>query len=158
MTFECDKISPFMDFEIVLILLLAMILGGMIGWARERDGKPAGLRTHILVCVGCALRMGMQAWMTKQYPGADPGRLAAGVITGIGFLGAGAIIQSQGEVKGITTAATVWMTAAIGIAVGIGFYWGALSATLIALFVIEVVRTVERKFLHIRPHDKPHEP
>jgi putative Mg2+ transporter-C (MgtC) family protein len=139
-----------MELETVLILILAMLLGGMIGWARERDGKPAGLRTHILVCVGCAMLMATQVFITRNYPGSDPGRIAAGVITGIGFLGAGAIMQSGGEVKGVTTAASVWITAAIGIAVGLGYYWGALVCTLVTLFVIETLREFERKFFSHR--------
>jgi len=143
-----------MDLEIVLTLILAMFLGGLIGWARERDGKPAGLRTHILVCVSCAMLIATQTFLTKLFPNADPGRMAAGVITGIGFLGAGAIIQSGGEVKGVTTAASVWITAAIGIAVGVGYYWGALVCTLVTLFVIETLREVERKFFSHRSPSK----
>lgn len=118
---------------IILKLVLAAVLSGVIGLEREWKRKPAGLRTNILVGVGSALIM-----IISQQFIADPARIAAGVITGIGFLGAGIIIQSRGHVYGITTAASIWIVAAIGLAVGLGNYFAAFVTTLVALVVLYV--------------------
>lgn len=119
--------------SIILKLVLAAVLSGVIGLEREWKRKPAGLRTNILVGVGSALIM-----IISQQFIADPARIAAGVITGIGFLGAGIIIQSRGHVYGITTAASIWIVAAIGLAVGLGNYFAAFITTLVALVVLYV--------------------
>ena len=121
------------DLTVILNLLLAFLLGGMIGWLREKEGKIAGLRTHILVCVGSALFMILSGEMIFKSGMADPGRIAAGVVTGIGFIGAGCILQGRDHIRGITTAASIWITAAIGIASGTGHYVGAIAATAAAL-------------------------
>lgn len=128
-------------------LVLSAFLGGIIGFVRERDKKAAGLRTHTLVSVGSTLLMGLSIYMASQYPGSDAGRIAAQVVTGIGFLGAGTIIQAQGTVRGLTTAASIWVASAIGLAVGAGFYIGALVSTLIALIVLELLRGIEKKYM-----------
>src|SRR3989338_1973517 len=135
------------DLTIITNLLIAFLLGGAIGWLREKEGKSAGLRTHILVAVGSALFMLLSGQMTAISGFADPGRIAAGVVTGIGFLGAGCILQAQGSIKGITTAASVWITAAIGIATGVGFYLGAIATTIIAVITLELLGKVERKII-----------
>lgn len=135
------------DLAVISNLLIAFLLGGAIGWLREKEGKSAGLRTHILVAVGSALFMLLSGQMTVISGLADPGRIAAGVVTGIGFLGAGCILQAQGSVKGITTAASIWITAAIGIAVGVGFYVGAVTTTIIAAITLEFLGKVERKII-----------
>ncbi|OGC05535.1 hypothetical protein A3H38_06105 [candidate division WOR-1 bacterium RIFCSPLOWO2_02_FULL_46_20] len=135
------------DLTIITNLLIAFLLGGAIGWLREKEGKSAGLRTHILVAVGSALFMLLSGQMTAISGLADPGRIAAGVVTGIGFLGAGCILQAQGSIKGITTAASVWITAAIGIATGVGFYLGAIATTIIAVITLELLGKVERKII-----------
>ena len=116
-----------LGWELAVRLLAAGILGGLIGLQRELAGKPAGLRTHFLVSLGCAL---FTVASLEGFPSADPARVAAGIVTGIGFLGAGAIIRGgEGIVVGLTTAASVWAVAAIGLAVGTGLYLLALVAT-----------------------------
>src|SRR5262247_3198354 len=110
-----------MDPAIPIRLVLAAILGGLIGIEREIRDKPAGLRTNILICVGSALYMSLSAEIA-QLLGGDPTRIAAQIISGIGFLGAGAVLQSHGFVLGLTTAATIWVVAGIGMALGSGMY------------------------------------
>ena len=128
-------------------LLLACLFGGAIGYLREIERKTAGLRTHILVCLGSALIMVLSLYICVEYKSSDAGRIAAGVITGIGFLGAGAIIREPGSVKGLTTAASIWVTSAIGLVVGSGYYFAATTATVLTLIVIYFLRTVEQVFL-----------
>ncbi len=122
-------------------LLLAFVLGGMIGLERERRERPAGLRTHILVTVAAALLMMISGLVAGE--NFDPGRIATGVVTGIGFLGAGTIIRYGGDVRGLTTAATIWAASAVGLSVGIGWYPAAICATLIIVFTLTVMRGLE---------------
>lgn len=120
------------DLVVVGRLVLAAFLGGVIGYERELHGRAAGLRTHILVCVGSALIMLTAEYLFAAYQGRatlDPGRFAAQVISGIGFLGAGTILQFRGSVRGLTTAAGLWAAAGIGLAAGTGFYLGAVATT-----------------------------
>ncbi len=142
------------EITIIAQLFLSGFLGGAIGFVRERDRKAAGLRTHTLVCVGSTLFMLVSIFMADKFPGADAGRIAAQVVTGIGFIGAGAIMQSGGAVRGLTTAASVWITAAIGLAVGCGLYTGAAAATLLTLIVIEVLRNIEKMYFRERPENR----
>lgn len=123
---------------------LAVLLGGVIGLEREASDKPAGLRTNILICAGSTLMMILSIRVAHDYAVtvADPGRIAQGVITGIGFLGAGTILHSRGGVTGLTTAATTWALAGIGLAVGAGFYGLATAATLLILVVLWVMGKV----------------
>ncbi|MGH8279947.1 MAG: MgtC/SapB family protein [Gammaproteobacteria bacterium] len=140
--------------EIALRLLLAAILGAVIGFDRERHTWAAGLRTHMLVCLGAALTMIVSAYafsdILKQYPAVvlDPSRIAAQVISGIGFLGAGTImfLRRENVVRGLTTAAGLWTVAAIGLAVGGGMYLAAVIATAIALVILAVLKPLERRF------------
>ncbi len=121
--------------EMVLRLLLAAGLGAAIGYQREKAGKPAGLRTHILICIGAALFTIASSYGFGVL--ADPSRIAAGVVVGVGFLGAGAIIRrGEGIVEGLTTAATIWAVAAIGLAAGAGLYLASGVATAITLVVL----------------------
>lgn len=130
---------------IILRLVLAAILGGIIGFERERIHRPAGLRTHMLVCVGSTL---ITICGLYGFPSADMARLSAAIITGIGFLGAGTIIASRGHIIGLTTAASVWVVSGLGIAIGIGFYVAALVTTGLILIILEM-RIFEKKgFLH----------
>jgi putative Mg2+ transporter-C (MgtC) family protein len=135
------------EINIALQLLASAGLGGMVGYLREKEGKAAGLRTHMLVCLGSALLMVLSMFMAKS--GGDPGRIASQVVTGIGFLGAGTIIRGEGGgVHGLTTAASVWVVAAIGLAVGAGYYIPALVTTLLAVVIIQGLHEIER---YIRP-------
>ena len=123
------------ELELVLRLLLAAALGAIVGFQRERAGKPVGLRTHILICVGAALFTVVSIYGFKE--GADPSRVAAAVVVGIGFLGAGSIIRrGEGIVEGLTTAATIWILAAVGLAAGSGQYLLAAVTTVIILIVL----------------------
>lgn len=132
-----------MEFQIVIRLLLALICGGFIGVEREIFGHAAGLRTHILVCIGAALTMLVSMYGFNGV--GDPSRLAAQVISGIGFLGAGTIIQTKGDVKGLTTAASLWVAATIGLACGNGFYLGAIVTTAFAVIVLPYFKKIESK-------------
>lgn len=127
-----------LDFEWSALarLLVAVVLGGLIGLERQAHGRPAGLRTHILVCLGAALAM-----ITTQSFGAsvDPGRALAGILTGIGFLGAGVIVKSKEIVRGLTTAACVWFVAALGVVIGQGLYVIAAGSTAIALVILTLL-------------------
>ncbi len=125
-----------MSFEIeaVLRLVLATFLGGVIGYQRERSGKEAGLRTHMLICIGSAL---FTVASIYGFSGSDPSRIAAGVVTGIGFIGAGVILhRTGGTVIGLTTAATIWAAAAIGLAAGAGLYVISAAATVLILIIL----------------------
>lgn len=124
-------------------LFLGIILGGIIGVNRERINRAAGFRTHILICMGSCLIMLISIYMTS-YKGGDAGRIASQVVTGIGFLGAGAIIKLGDHIKGLTTAASIWVSAAIGLAIGAGMLWVALAATLLVLFTLVIMEKLER--------------
>lgn len=128
-------------------LLLSMILGCLVGYQRKKRGQTAGVRTFSLIAMGATLAMILSIYVPQEYLGlknGDPGRIAAQVVTGIGFLGAGAIIQMKGSVRGLTTAAGIWMVATIGMAVGVGMYWISLIATLMILFVLAQLERFER--------------
>jgi len=136
----------------IIKLLLAAILGGIIGWEREKRGRPAGLRTHILVCVGVTLMMVVSENMFIKYDTltnssimrVDPARIAAQVVTGIGFLGAGTIMKFRASVRGLTTAASLWVVAGIGLAIGSNCYIPALITTLLVLASLLLVPYLER--------------
>jgi putative Mg2+ transporter-C (MgtC) family protein len=140
-------------YEAVFQIFLAILYGGMVGYERERFKKGAGLRTNILICLGSTLitRVSIQMSVTYGGVGADPGRIAAQIVSGIGFLGAGTIIQDRGSVRGLTTAASIWAVAGIGMAIGAGFYWDALIATIGILITLMYLT----KF---RPSEMPHQP
>lgn len=133
------------DLIIVGNLVLAFLLGGAIGWFREKEHKTAGMRTHILVALGAALFMVISKDMMTLTGIADPGRIAAGVVTGIGFIGAGCIVQVGSGVRGITTAASIFVTAAIGIAAGAGFYISSIVTTVLAVAALQLLREFEKK-------------
>jgi putative Mg2+ transporter-C (MgtC) family protein len=122
------------DLEMVLRLLLATFLGAVVGLQRQLSGKEAGLRTNILICLGSALFTVLSIY---AFPGSDPARIAAGVAAGIGFIGAGVILhRTGGEVSGLTTAATIWAVAGVGIASGAGLYYIAPVATVLVLIIL----------------------
>lgn len=129
-------------------LLLSMMLGAVVGYERKRKGQTAGVRTFCLIAMGSTLAMILSIYVPQEYMGlknGDPGRIAAQVVTGIGFLGAGAIIQMKGSVRGLTTAAGIWMVAALGMSVGVGMYTLASIATAFILFILVNLERIERR-------------
>lgn len=136
--------------EVALKLFLSAFFGGIIGFEREAHGRAAGLRTHILVSMGSSLIMLTSLHIFsvhKGVVGCDPGRIAAGVVTGIGFLGAGTILRYRGSVIGLTTAASIWAVAAIGLAIGSGFYYGALLTTVFVLITLVLMSRLEYRLI-----------
>lgn len=134
-----------------LRLFLGFVIGGLIGLDREYHKQPAGLRTHILICVGATLLMLLSIYVPqtfKNFANGDPGRIAAQVVSGIGFLGAGAILKLGIDVKGLTTAASIWVVAGIGLAIGAGFYHGAIIGSMIILFSLTALDLIEKKYFH----------
>lgn len=130
--------------EPLLRLFLSVLAGAIVGMERERGRRPAGLRTHTLVCLGACLVMVASLWFAKGSGFAgDPLRMSAQVISGIGFLGAGTIIKSDMGVRGLTTAASLWVVACIGLALGMGFYWGALIATGLTYAALALFKRME---------------
>jgi len=132
-------------------LLAAFFLGSIIGMERERRSRSAGLRTHILVCVGSALFMIVSIYIYDIYKNeasVDPSRIAAGVVTGVGFLGGGTILRGEGETRGLTTAASIWVSSAIGLAVGCGFFGAALATTVIAFVTLSFLKKLESRLQH----------
>lgn len=130
-------------------LLLSLILGAIVGLERRHKGQIAGMRTFALISMGATLAMLVSIYIPQEYMGlknGDPGRIAAQVISGIGFLGAGAIIQMKGSVRGLTTAAGIWMTACIGLAVGAGMYLIAAAACLLIIFVLMFLDFAEKRY------------
>jgi putative Mg2+ transporter-C (MgtC) family protein len=142
------------DVAITSRLLLAALLGSLIGLERERLVWAAGLRTHMLVCVGSCLIMIVSAYGFNAVLGPrvvlDPSRVAAQVVSGIGFLGAGSIILRNEVVKGLTTAASLWAVAAVGLAVGGGLYFASMAATAIMLIILAGLKPIEERFRHQR--------
>ncbi|NLI58021.1 MAG: MgtC/SapB family protein [Clostridium sp.] len=160
--------TVFNSFSLTVLIrvFLAGFLGGIIGYERESMNRPAGFRTHILVCVGSALVMCTSQFIFEKYNAfvnVDPARLGAQVISGIGFLGAGTIIRDGISVRGLTTAASLWAVSCVGIAAGIGFYQGAVIATAIIYITLIVLKRMESWFtkkkrlsiLHITTKNTP---
>ncbi len=138
------------DWQIFFRLILAGILSGLVGFEREYHGRAAGLRTHILVCLGSTLVMLTSLHMCDMSVGkfpSDPGRIAAGVVTGIGFLGAGTIMQFKASVRGLTTAASLWVAAGLGLAVGSGLYFAAILTTIITLVALLFFSRIEHALI-----------
>lgn len=151
-------INQLLDSEITTLgsifkMLLSLALGGAIGYERKRKGQIAGVRTFALISMGATLAMILSIYVPQEYLGlknGDPARIAAQVITGIGFLGAGAIIQMKGSVRGLTTAAGIWMAAAIGMSVGVGMYVIAVVSTLLILATLILFERYERRINLVR--------
>jgi putative Mg2+ transporter-C (MgtC) family protein len=134
--------------HITLQLILACVLGGIIGWEREQHRRPAGLRTHMLICLGAAL----MTILSKSMGGnGDPGRIAAQIVSGVGFIGAGTILRQGNAIRGLTTAASLWSVAAIGMAIGFGqpFYMVAVIATVIVYITLEVVNRMTDRWTKV---------
>jgi putative Mg2+ transporter-C (MgtC) family protein len=139
------------DSDIIVRSVLTVVLGGLIGFERQLHKRHAGLRTHILVALGSCLIMLTSLYVFDIYKGTgsiDPARIAAGVITGIGFLGAGTIIRDEEGVRGLTTAASLWVVAGIGLAVGCGFWKAASFVTALTLMVLLILRYAEGAIFH----------
>ena len=126
-------------------LVLSFLLGSIVGFERRRRGQSAGVRTFALIAMGSALAMILSIYVADNCGVGDPTRIAAQVVSGIGFLGAGAIIQMKGSVRGLTTAAGIWMVANIGMAVGCGLYLVAVAATILILFILVLLERIEHK-------------
>ncbi|MBA1333899.1 MAG: Mg(2+)-transport-ATPase-associated protein MgtC [Firmicutes bacterium] len=156
-----------LSWQVVLLrVTMAFVLSGIVGMEREFGNRPAGLRTHILVCLGSTLVMLVSFHLFEQYKfetSMDPARLGAQVISGIGFLGAGTILKEGASIRGLTTAAGLWAVACIGLAVGAGFYIGAIMVTAAMVITLTMVTEIEKRLikrknnyaLTIRAQDKP---
>jgi putative Mg2+ transporter-C (MgtC) family protein len=138
--------------EIVFRIIAALIAGGLIGLERSHRGRPAGFRTHALVCLASSLLMLVTVYESHWFPRdpvgrviLDPTRMAQGIMTGIGFVGAGAIMKEGFTVRGLTTAASIWITAALGILTGIGFYFAAVIGTILVLGTLSTFRWIEAR-------------
>ena len=138
--------------DLGLKILIAILAGGGIGLERELRNKAAGLRTNILICVGSALLMDLSIGVASG--GGDPGRIAAQVVTGIGFIGAGTILHTCGTITGLTSAATIWVVAAIGLTAGAGYHFEALAATATVMLVLRGLGWIEGRFLRRRATDE----
>lgn len=140
------------EMDIVIRLGLAALLGMMVGYERERQNQPAGLRTHTILAIGSCLAMTISINLAMQFqplvPNGDPARLAAQVVSGIGFLGAGAILRYGTNVKGLTTATSLWTIAIVGLAVGAGHYFASIATTVALLIVLVLLNIFEKKLIH----------
>ena len=136
-------ITPDLHAWMLVRLFAAVLLGSFIGYERERTGKPAGVRTHAMVCLGAALFTIISIYGFA--PGADTSRVAAMIVSGIGFLGAGAILHERGGVQGLTTAASLWVTAAVGMAVAVGMVLMSLATAALVFFVLRFAPTVRQR-------------
>ncbi|NLI89153.1 MAG: MgtC/SapB family protein [Epulopiscium sp.] len=147
-------------YEVIARLLLAIIIGGAIGYERQYKNRPAGFRTHILVCVGAAVVSMTQVYLVQETITlvlnnpelssairSDGGRMPSQVITGIGFLGAGTIIRDRGSIKGLTTAATVWVVGCIGLSVGYGYYLLSIVAGILVFLILVSLKNLEKNIL-----------
>lgn len=149
-----DKYPWLMDLNFLTLLirtLLALLCAGLIGYERDAHGSAAGLRTHILVCLGAMIAMCTGVFTVVHY-GGDASRIGAQVVSGIGFLGAGTIIVHRGHISGLTTAAGLWASACIGLAIGAGFYEAAVLGTIAVFFVERGLREVSKNIMKKHGH------
>ena len=138
--------STLTEIDIIIRICLAFAAGGIIGFERSSRRQVAGLRTHILISLGATCLMLLSIWLPRHLgSNADPGRIAAQVVSGMGFLGAGAIIRLGSSIRGLTTAASLWLTAAIGLTIGAGMFIAAVTVTVLALITLFFLHRLERK-------------
>lgn len=149
-----DKLSPIISYlrdfnciSVLIRLLLSVILGGLIGLERSKSGRAAGLRTHILVCLGATIASMTGLYINKSM-GGDVSRIAAQVVSGIGWLGGTIIVRNKATITGLTTAACVWAVGTIGIAIGYGFYEAAIMGMLLIVFITTTLNTLDSKLRH----------
>jgi putative Mg2+ transporter-C (MgtC) family protein len=149
---DLTSLAATLRLDLLVELLIAVTIGGLIGLERELRGKPAGLRTNILICLGATLVTDVSLGLASAADGqpADAARLAAQVVSGVGFLGAGTIIQSRGTITGLTSAATLWVVAAIGIAIGARHTVEAVGASLLVLIILLPLGALERRLAELR--------
>ncbi|WP_461246785.1 MgtC/SapB family protein [Treponema sp. R6D11] len=133
------------EIAIVIRLCLSFVAGGIIGIERSSRRQVAGLRTHILIAIGSCCLMMLSIWLPQQLNLGDPGRIAAQVVSGMGFLGAGAIIRLGSTIRGLTTAASLWLTAAVGLTIGAGMFLAALTTVVLAILTLTILNRLERK-------------
>ena len=136
--------------SMVIRALMALLCAGVIGYERDAHGSAAGLRTHILVCLGAMIAMSTGIFAVTHYSG-DVSRIGSQVVSGIGFLGAGTIMVNRGHIKGLTTAAGLWASACIGLAIGTGFYEAAIVGTISVFFVERGLKSIKKKILKRNP-------
>jgi putative Mg2+ transporter-C (MgtC) family protein len=145
-----EQISIFSElniYSIILRIFLALILGGLLGLDREQKQRPAGFRTYVIVCLGATLACITNIYMCNRLGSSDPARIPAQVISGIGFLGAGTILVTRNNhIRGLTTAAGLWCAATIGIALGSGFYSGAIICSVVIIFSLRILPLVDKRF------------
>jgi len=134
-------------FDIIIPCTLAMIFGGAIGLQRERHERPAGLRTHTLVCLGSTVFTLVSYLGFTSFAGVDASRIAAGIVTGIGFIGAGVIFRQGPLVKGVTTAASIWIVAAIGVSLGVKLYYLAVIAAILGFLILSILKSFESRII-----------
>ncbi|MBF0252499.1 MAG: MgtC/SapB family protein [Candidatus Omnitrophica bacterium] len=138
--------------SIIVRIVISAVLGGIIGFERERHKRDAGIRTHMLVCLGSSLFMIVSTLMSIEYKEAgmvDPSRIASGVVTGIGFLGAGTLLRYGSSIRGLTTAASIWVVSAIGLAVGAGFFIPGVVTTVVVMIVLMLTTITEKLHIHL---------
>jgi putative Mg2+ transporter-C (MgtC) family protein len=142
------------EVDILLRVLIAAALGALVGWQREVHHEPAGLRTHIILVLGSALCMTLSINIAQQFRttalNGDPGRIAAQIVSGIGFLCAGAIIREGFTIKGLTTATSLWTMAIVGMTVGLGYYLTSIVVTLFILVILTLLNSLEKRYIHPR--------
>ena len=136
-------------YDILLPCILAIIFGGLIGFQREKAERPAGLRTHALVCLGSTVFTLISYLGFSSLYGVDPSRIAAGIVTGIGFIGAGVIFRQGPLVKGVTTAASIWVVASVGMALGTKLYYLALLVTILGFITLSILKYIEDKVIKL---------
>ncbi|MFC2144747.1 MgtC/SapB family protein [Actinomycetota bacterium] len=134
-------------FDIIIPCVLAMIFGGIIGIQREKHERPAGFRTHTLVCLGATVFTLVSYLGFVSFGGLDVSRIAAGVVTGIGFIGAGVIFRQGPLVKGVTTAASIWIVAAIGVSLGVKLYYLAVTAAILGFLILSILKSFESRII-----------
>ncbi|MDD2970135.1 MAG: MgtC/SapB family protein [Lachnospiraceae bacterium] len=141
-----ERIISTQEFIMTIKLLLALLCGGLLGIEREQKKRPAGFRTYMLVCIGSTLVMITNEFLGIKYPGIDPTRMGAQVISGIGFLGVGTIIVTgDNRVKGLTTAAGLWATACVGLAIGSGAYYAAILVTILIYITMSFLQVLDKR-------------